>query len=172
MTIGLLIRKLASHGAKGHVQERFLRPREVPIDGGAVDERREVAAASAQGVADRAHAKYQVHIGASLLEEEFEDALTRARQVVWRGRMLDVRDNLVLLLDSEKVGHLAGIEDAAEVFQKALVGDLRVVEEENARGIFEAREPIQPLEILAKLGDAIPLRPLGFSTLEPDDERC
>ena len=60
--------------ALGHREQRLLRPLGEPVDGTAVDDRGEHAAARAEGRADGRHTEHNVQVVAHAVDEELVDA--------------------------------------------------------------------------------------------------
>lgn len=63
--------------------------------------------------------------------------------------------DLGLLVRREEIGHLAGIQEVADVFQKAFLLDLRVHKEENRVQVTRGALPQDVLQILVPFIHAI-----------------
>jgi hypothetical protein len=134
-----------------------------PIDGAAVDYRREHPDSGPKGVTDRTEGKHDVKILLALLNEE-------AVELGWRSLLQFILvfsdrthqlHQLRLLLVREEVGHLVGIEEVVDVLHERLVLDLSVGEKEDGRLVFTARLLEDPLQILLPLG-----LPIGLGDLD------
>lgn len=62
--------RLLAELPSGHLVQRVGRPLREPVDGGAVDEAREHAAALAEGITHRAEAQHNMQVGTNTLQEE------------------------------------------------------------------------------------------------------
>ena len=123
----LLHRDLLEESGRDGV-ERVGGPGAEPVDGAAVDERREHAQPRAEGVADGRHGEADVQQRAAAGDEVGKQRRGRA---VALGAFL-ARDvahliaDLRLLVVGEEVGHLARVEQAVDVLQVGLLLDLGV----------------------------------------------
>ena len=104
----------------------------------AIDERREHAAAAAEGLAHRTHAQNDVQICLDTPNEDLIDAVFRKRLADGGSILAHVADYAVLLVRREEIWHVTCIEDAVYILDKPLVDDLRIREEEDNRLALDA----------------------------------
>ena len=102
-----------------------------PINGRAVDDGWELAAAEAQGVADGREAEDDLEEAPNAVNEEGPTV----RVVVFHPGFLDgsahAIDDVLLLVGDEKVGDLTGGEQVVDEDEELLVGNLGVRHEEH-----------------------------------------
>jgi len=118
----------------------LLRPGEEPINGTAVDERREHAETSLEVVTDRTHGKAQVNVVPGVLDEQVvnlvvvvRDSLeVRVQFVGFLNRLNDV-DVVFLVV---QVGNFTIVENVINVFNECFVDNLSVREEEDVGETF------------------------------------
>ena len=99
-----------------------------PVDGAAVDERRELPQPVAERVTDGRHGEYDVQLVAAALDEHVEESHRRAvrllRLVALAIELTHLLNDLLFLVEREEVGHLAGVQQVVDVLQKRLLLDL------------------------------------------------
>ena len=120
---------------RGDVGERLLRPREEPIDRGAVDEAGELLRAGRELGSDRREAEREVEVRSDALDEEGPQLVDRRLGALVHGLILlaALADDRIELVAREEVGQLAGVEEDVEILEEALLLDLLVGEHEDGR---------------------------------------
>ena len=148
----------------GDALERLDGPPVVPVDGAAVDERREHAAAHAERGADGRHREYDVQVLARAVHKEFLQIILGLGDLAILGERAHSVGDLLPLIVREEVGHLARVEDVVDVLDEGLLDDLCVGEEEDDRRaddallvLVAARGEEALFEVLAELDGAVPL---------------
>ena len=154
-----------AHGLGGQVQvaQEALRhanegrrgPAVEPVDGGAVDERGELAAADAQRVAHGGHAQDDVQLVSHARHEVGQAVVARLHHALGLAHGHHVAHDLVRLILRKKVRNLARVEHVVEVLEHGLVDDLRVGEEEDGVAALDAGAYHELFDVLAELSDAV-----------------
>ena len=151
--------------AAADAQEGLSRPAAVPIDGAAVDERRELAAARAEGLADGRHAQHDVQVVTHAVDEGRPAHIARGRQAEAFDVGADITDDALLLIGLVHSGHFARIEQVVQILKKALVDHLRVGEAEAHLLALHSSRGEEVLEVLAELAGAVTTRELDLKEL-------
>eukprot|EP00967_Tisochrysis_lutea_P151733 scaffold295678_cov28-Tisochrysis_lutea.AAC.2 len=148
----------------GHVAQsgenglaRFDGPLVEPVRRAAVDERREHAAAHAEGIADWRHGEDDVEVLPNTVDKVCLDVI------------LCLNDPRVLRVGPHLAQNLFPLvvrkEDVIDVLNERLDNDLRVGKEEHHRGAVAAGHKEELLQVLAELVQAVTLGELNLETL-------
>mmetsp|Transcript_44777 Transcript_44777/g.132226 ORF Transcript_44777/g.132226 Transcript_44777/m.132226 type:complete len:244 (-) Transcript_44777:532-1263(-) len=151
--------------------QRFPRPRVEPVDDRAVGDRRELAAARAEGVADRRHAHDHVQVGAHLVDEVVPAIVARVHQASRLHLGPDRVDDVVLVVVVVELGDVARREQVVEVDEHLLVDNLLVGEQEDDLVALEARRRVERVHVLLEVAHAVRLGQLHLEDGEGRDER-
>jgi hypothetical protein len=124
--------ELSAYGSEG-----ILRPLKEPIDGTAIDQRREISDSGSEGVANRGETQDNVQIFLDLLDE---NGVQLGRGGFSSARGTGNRTHKFLELDflisGPDIGHFIGVQQVVDIFYETLVFDLGVREEEHSRRLF------------------------------------
>ena len=154
----------------GDAGERLLGPLHEPVDGTAVDQRRELAASGTERLAHRGHAQDDVEVIPDPVDERAEEHILRGVQAEGLGVGTNLGHHSLLLVLGEQPGNLAAVEDVVDVLDETLGDDLRIREQKHGGRSLDTRLHVEVLEIVAELGDAVPARELDAEALEPRHE--
>mmetsp|Transcript_5846 Transcript_5846/g.17896 ORF Transcript_5846/g.17896 Transcript_5846/m.17896 type:complete len:323 (+) Transcript_5846:1383-2351(+) len=140
-------------------QQCVLGPRGEPVDGRAVDERRELAQAVAERVADRRERQHDVQVAPDLRHKERVQRLLGAVHSGLLGAAADVLKDGHQVAGCQQVRHLVRVEQVGDVLHERLLLDLGVGKQEHnglvglAGGAQHAPQVVLPLGLAVRLGD-------------------
>mmetsp|Transcript_36696 Transcript_36696/g.116794 ORF Transcript_36696/g.116794 Transcript_36696/m.116794 type:complete len:681 (+) Transcript_36696:3332-5374(+) len=136
--------------ALGHREQRVPRPLIEPVDGAAVDERGEHAAAHAEGVADGRHGEDDVQVLADELHKVRVDSVAALRLARRLGEWAHLVEDLRHVFFRHHVWHLTSVEQIVDVLHERLLHNLSVREEEHRRLVFATGLEHEALQVIVE----------------------
>ena len=153
------------------VEEGIFRPGGEPVDRGARDQRRELAKALAEGVADGGEGEHDVEVLFNLLDEKVvHQVFVRVHASLLRPAP-DVLEDGHHVAALHQVRNLPGVEQVGDVLDEVLVLDLRVGEQKHRVFVSLTREFHNLLQVVVPLHAAVRLGQLNLVNLKLLDVR-
>lgn len=158
----------------GDAVEGLVGPLVVPIDGAAVDNRREHPASVSQFLADRGEGQHDMEVFTHELHEIFQQRLPGVdyfRVFIFLREYPHVREDFLVILRRPEVRDLPDVQQIIDILEETFLHNLRVRKQEHLRVRLRARVFQQFLQILLPLRVPIALRYLYRKALKSPNIR-
>jgi hypothetical protein len=139
----------------GHVVQGLLRPREEPVDDGAVHQRWELTGSAPQGLTHGREAQRHVQVLLDLVDEVVPAVIPGVLLAGALDLAPDCIDDGLLLLVGVQLCDFARREQIVDVDQEPLIGDLPLGEEEEIAFLLHTGLLVEILEVVFEVAHVV-----------------